>query len=55
MTNVRKVTREESSWESFSEEEKASTAKSKPSMPSSQGKKGGNKAQGNIMSFFGRK
>ena len=52
------VTKEEPSWESFSEDEPPPSSKFKPLPPSSaKSKKGsGSKAgQGNIMSFFGKK
>lgn len=53
-TNIMAVTREEPTWESFSEDE---PAPKKPAVNLPKGKAGkaqGN-AQGNIMSFFGKK
>ena len=57
------VTKEEPAWESFSEDEPgptkertpASTAASASSMAAKGKKTGGKPAQGNIMSFFGKK
>ncbi|KAJ5611089.1 hypothetical protein N7510_007808 [Penicillium lagena] len=47
------VTREEASWESFSEDEPA--PKKKPAVSVGKGKAGKGQGQGNIMSFFGKK
>ena len=47
------MTREEATWESFSEDEPA--PKKKPAAPVAKGKAGKGQGQGNIMSFFGKK
>ncbi|KAJ5811512.1 hypothetical protein N7474_007813 [Penicillium riverlandense] len=47
------VTREEATWESFSEDEPA--PKKKPAVQVGKGKAGKGQGQGNIMSFFGKK
>ena len=50
------VTREEPSWESFSEDEPAAPpSKKKPAVNVPKGKPGAKPGQGNIMSFFGKK
>ena len=50
------VTKEEPAWESFSEDEpEAKKMKTMPSVSVKGAKKGAKGAQGNIMSFFGKK
>lgn len=54
------VTIQEPGWESFSEDEpppatKPKTASSAPAAQAAKPKKGGQKGQGNIMSFFTKK
>ena len=50
------VTREEPSWESFSEDEPAAPPpKKKPAVNAPKGKPGAKPGQGSIMSFFGKK
>lgn len=46
------MTREEATWESFSEDEPAPKKKPAVNVPKAKGAKPG---QGNIMSFFGKK
>jgi DNA polymerase delta subunit 3 len=48
------VTREEATWESFSEDEPA-PPKKKPAVNVPKGKTGKPGGQGSIMSFFGKK
>jgi len=57
-SNMTTVTKEETVWESFSEDEPAPKPKSKlqASTTTAKSKKGAEKrGQGNIMSFFGKK
>lgn len=53
-TKLRTVTREEPTWESFSEDEPA-PPKKKPAVSVAPKGKAGKPGQGNIMSFFGKK
>jgi DNA polymerase delta subunit 3 len=54
-TNFGAVTREEPTWESFSEDEPAPKKKPAVNVPKGKAGKAQGQGQGNIMSFFGKK